>query len=264
MYDRFKTLLWAASTVLLSLTAVTVSAATAEKATFTVIKREPHDQTRFTQGLEIYNNHFYESSGQYGESYLVKYSKEETTQPIKMDFPRQVFAEGLTIFKNEIYVLSWRSQKGWIFDTDSLAMKTSFSYRGEGWGLTNNGEQLILSDGSDKLRFYAPGSMQLHQTLSVTLNGKKLNNLNELEFHQGLILANRWHDDRIYLINPTTGEALQFIDISDLRTEATDGNREAVANGIAWDEDEQGFWVTGKYWRSRFLIRWNLPSTPMN
>lgn len=222
---------------------------------YTVLQRKDHNPTIFTQGYIVEGDNFYESSGLYGRSFIVRYNKSDDAAPSKrLDLPPNVFAEGLTLFNDRLYLLSWREGQAWAFDRSSFEVLDSYRYSGEGWGLTHDGEVLIMSDGSNTLRFYN-GDFELQGSLEVRFNGKPLKKLNELEYHDGIVWANRWYDSRIFAINRSSGQAEAYVDLSALHREAAGASRESVANGIAYDADEDAFWVTGKNWRYQYLLR---------
>ena len=152
-------------------------------------------------------------------------------------------------------MLSWVSETGFIFDADSFEPLGTFSYDGEGWGLTYDGERLILSDGSARLRLFDPASMEQTGTLDVTLNGRPVRRLNELEWVNGEIWANVWQSSRIVRIDPDTGRVTGIVDLSDIIPAGLSGSLDAVANGIAWNSQTGQIYVTGKLWPELYEIR---------
>ncbi|MGQ9427538.1 glutaminyl-peptide cyclotransferase [Gilvimarinus sp. F26214L] len=224
---------------------------------YQTLDREPHDAQIFTQGFTIDEDYFFESSGHYGRSFLVRYSRSGEHRQ-KQDIPRDIFAEGITVLDDRLYLLSWKAGKAWALSKHTLEVEDEYRYSGEGWGLTHNGTHLILSDGSDLLRYYDT-EFKLQKTLPVRVGDKPLPRLNELEYHEGVIWANVWYDDRIYSIDASSGRVRGFVDLQPLREEAALRSSESVVNGIAYDPVHDGFWVTGKYWRYRYLIRLNPP-----
>ncbi len=221
-------------------------------------ERAPHDSQSFTQGLVMNENYFYESSGQYSASFITRYPKNTSSNShqheYKVDLPRDIFAEGLTLLNDKLYLISWKKGKAYVLDKDTLSPIETFNYRGEGWGLTHNNHALIMSDGSNILRYYNPTTFKLEKILRVFNNKKPLKDINELEFKNGVIWANQWHNDTIYGINEASGNVIATLDCKALRPLAAKNDKEHVLNGIAYDETKKGFWVTGKYWRYRFLI----------
>ena len=232
---------------------------------YKIITERTHKPTLFTQGLQIENDQFYESSGLYGKSLLVSYPVEEPegstwaklSAPFthKQPLPERFFAEGLTLLDDKLYLLTWKEGTLLVYDKTTLHYQKSLGYTGEGWGLTTDGEYLIRSDGSDTLFFHDPQDFRLEKTLKVQDQGKAITRINELEYHAGFIWANIWHEDRIIRIDPNTGDATGELVLSALRNTMKLNNPEQVLNGIAWDEKRNGFWITGKLWPKMFLIQ---------
>ncbi len=220
-----------------------------------VVNVYPHDREAFTQGLVFRDDKLLESTGQEGESTLRSVDLDSGQILRKVDLPAQYFAEGMTVLNGKVYQLTWQHQVGFIYDYQTFQQTGQFSYQGEGWGLTNDGHSLILSDGTNRLRFIDPDSFRVLRTIAVSENGKAVDRLNELEFIQGEVYANIWHDHRIVAINPQTGAVTAWIDCSGLigRSQATD--QEAVLNGIALDEASGRVFVTGKLWPKLFEIK---------
>lgn len=239
-------------------------ATAAESITYELIAERTHKPTLFTQGLLVDGDHFYESSGLYNQSLLVTYPIAEPAStwakisaPFtkKQTIPERYFAEGLALLNDKLYLLTWQEQTLLIYDKATLNYQTSMSYKGEGWGLTSDGKQLIRSDGSDTLYFHKPEDFTVTQTVKVTDAGKPVAQLNELEFVKGFIWANIWYQDRIIKIDSTSGNVVGEMDLSGLKQKLQLNNSEQVLNGIAWDEKQQAFWITGKHWPKMFLIR---------
>ncbi len=214
------------------------------------------DSRVFTQGFLWRAPHFLISSGGYGRSFIAKMTEDnELLMPTTL--PRSIFAEGMTELNGRVYLLSWREQQAFVLDAETFKPVQRFRYDGEGWGLTDDGTQLIMSDGTHRLRFYDPQNFSLLKTVEVRHNGRPLKHINELEYAQGSVWANIWQSDLIYRIAPESGEVLDVWDLSDLRTALGPLHREAVLNGIAWVEQQNAFWVTGKLWPKRFLVRFH-------
>ncbi|GLS27653.1 glutaminyl-peptide cyclotransferase [Marinibactrum halimedae] len=221
---------------------------------YKVLDRQPHDRSLFTQGFLVDGPWIYESSGRYGQSKLARYKEADSSSFYAMKLPSRVFAEGMTLFDDHFYVLTWQSRKGYVYDRNWI-LKRTFHYEGEGWGLTHSDSHLIMSDGSNQLRFLNPKSLIVEQTLTVTGDDQNWDNLNELEFHDGLIWANRWQHNHIIAIDAKTGKVKGILDLTDLHQTRPGKRRERVLNGIAWSDARQGFWVTGKLWPTRYLIQ---------
>lgn len=231
---------------------------------FDVLAERTHKPTLFTQGLLVDGDHFYESSGLYNQSLLVTYPIAEPmgtwakiSAPFtkKQSIPARYFAEGLALLDDKLYLLTWQEQTLLIYDKATLHYQKSISYKGEGWGLTSDGKQLIRSDGSDTLYFHNADDFVVTQTLKITDEGKAVSQLNELEFAGDFIWANIWHKDQIIKIDPKTGNIVGAMDLSGLKQKLQLSNSEQVLNGIAWDEKQQAFWITGKNWPKMFLIK---------
>jgi len=234
---------------------VVKKAKTSTKVTALVLDQYPHDARAFTQGMEVFGNELYESTGLYGESTLRKVDLLTGTVLKQHKLPAHVFAEGITIFNNRIYLLTWQNQFGYVFDLDFNEL-AQFPYKTEGWGLTHDQENLIMSDGSDNLYFLSPEDFKIVKILKVvTAQKQPVRYLNELEFIDGYIYANIWYQDNLAVINPKNGRVVQWIDCSSLR-QGTAKNREAVLNGIAYNSDTQSLYVTGKLWPSVFHLRY--------
>ncbi len=215
----------------------------------------PHDPDAFTQGLEFHDGKLLESTGQEGKSSLRSVELETGKVLKKVDVPPPFFAEGITLLNGKIYQLTWQHQLGFIYDYETFQKTGQFSYTGEGWGLTNDGRSLILSDGSNRIKFLDPDSFRVTKTIAV-LDGKTpINELNELEYVQGEIYANIWHNNRVVMINPETGRVTAWIDLTGLLPQNEVQDEEAVLNGIAHDDRTGRLFVTGKLWPRLFEIR---------
>jgi len=230
--------------------------------TYEVIARYPHRTGAFTQGLELAGATLYESSGLYGQSYVARWQPENDSAITRAEIPSRYFAEGLTRFGEKLYVLTWQSGTGLILNANTLQRETTFRYSGEGWGLTHNHRELIMSDGSARLRFLDPVTLRQTSTLTVTLNGSPLQQLNELEWidagalaPQPRLLANIWQTDSIVVIDPASGRVTATLDLTALNPPAQRMATEDVLNGIAYDRRDQTLLVTGKRWRYLWRIR---------
>lgn len=228
--------------------------------TYEVINTYPHDAAAFTQGLVFYQGALYESAGNYRSSSLRKVELETGRVLKKIDVPPQYFAEGLALFNGRLLQLTWQEFTGFIYDLDTFQQQGTFSYTGQGWGLTHDGTSLIMSDGTSQLRWLDPQNFQVQRTVSVTDRGRKIELLNELEYVNGEVWANIWYTDRIARINPANGIITGWIDLTGLLA-ATDSARADVLNGIAYDATGNRLFVTGKWWPKLFEIRLK-PSKP--
>jgi glutaminyl-peptide cyclotransferase len=215
----------------------------------------PHDANSFTQGLIFYNGVLIESAGQYGVSTLRRVELETGRVLKKVAVPPQYFAEGVTLLGGKLYQLTWEHGRGFIYDAETFEKTGEFRYDGQGWGLTTDGQSLILSDGTSRLRFIAPEDFRVTRAINVAEAGRPIRELNELEYVKGEVWANVWHDDRIARIDPATGRVVGWIDLSGLLPQREKSGDEAVLNGIAYDERGDRLFVTGKLWPKLFEIR---------
>lgn len=225
------------------------------KYSYEVVKEYPHDPKSFTQGLVFYNGSFIESAGEYGVSDLREVELQSGRVLRKTDVAERFFAEGMTIFRGKIYQLTWQEHVCFVYDPQTFRQISQFNYDGEGWGLTHDDQNLILSDGTNQLRFIDPDSFKVVKTISVFSNNRPLLDLNELEYIRGEVFANIWHSDRIARIDPNSGEILGWIDLTGLLPLEKRSDEEAVLNGIAYDEATDRLFVTGKLWPQLFEIR---------
>lgn len=222
---------------------------------YEVVNVFPHDSGAYTQGLVFDDGKLIESTGQVGRSSLRRVQLETGDVLQRVTVPPPYFAEGLTLFNGKIYQLTWQDQIGFIYDASSFSKIGEFKYYGEGWGLTHDGESLILSDGTDRLRFIDPTTFQVKRMVNVLDHGVPVRELNELEYVNGEIFANVWHEDRIARIEPQTGNVSGWIVLKGLIPAGELSDEEAVLNGIAYDERNQRLFVTGKLWPKLFEIR---------
>jgi len=216
----------------------------------------PHDRDAFTEGLLIRNGFLYESTGFENRSFIRKkvLATGQVLQSIAI--PAQYFGEGIVDWGNTLRSFVWHGGKGFIWDLKSLRQTGSWSYTGEGWAMTQDGRNIIMSDGTPVLRFLDPRSMQVVRRLTVTLNGQPLAMINELEYVHGEILANVWQTSLIARIDPKSGRVKGIIDVDDLWTKAgMAGSSDAVPNGIAYDKQTNRLYVTGKNWPYLFEIQ---------
>lgn len=221
---------------------------------YAVIEEYPHDPNAYTQGLILVDGVLYEGTGRRGQSTLRRVDLEsgEVLQGIRL--PEQFFGEGITLFNDRIYQLTWTEQTGFIFDPTTFDLISTFTYPTEGWGLTHDGEQLIMSDGTEYLYFLDPETLERTNQVMVTANGAPVNMLNELEYIDGLVYANIWQTDYIVQIDPASGEVMAIIDMSGLFPPEKRSDAQAVLNGIAYDAANDRLYVTGKLWPSLYWI----------
>lgn len=222
---------------------------------YEVVHAWPHDADAFTQGLIFHDGKLLESTGEVGRSSLRRVELETGKVVEKVDVPAPYFAEGITLLKGKIYQLTWQHQLGFIYDAWTFESIGKFNYQGEGWGLTNDGQSLILSDGSNHLRFLDPENFQVRKTIAVVDGSTPVTEINELEYIHGEIYANIWHADRIARIDPQTGRVVGWINLAGLLSTGEVQDEEAVLNGIAYDEASGRLFVTGKLWPKLFEIR---------
>jgi glutamine cyclotransferase len=219
-----------------------------------VVHVYPHDPRAFTQGLEYYGGYLYESTGIAGQSSLRKVVLQTGEVIRKASLPPQYFGEGLTILHGKIYQLTWLAKKGFIYDLRTFRQVGEFPYETEGWGLTHDDRSLILSDGTNKIRYMDPLSFKVTRTIEVYAGREGVVNLNELEYVKGEIFANVWHSSRIARIDPHSGQVLAWIDLTSLVSQEQHSD-EAVLNGIAYDKATYRLFVTGKNWPKLFEIK---------
>ena len=219
-----------------------------------ILKRYPHDPCAFTQGLIFANGFLYESTGLNGKSSVRQVELETGRVLKKYDLPFQYFGEGLTLWHGSLIQLTWTSGKGFLYNLKSFAVEREFSYSGEGWGLTNDGKSLVMSNGSEELIFLNPATLVRQRSLRVTDIGEPVRFLNELEYIKGKIFANVWQEDFIAMISPQTGEVTGWIDMSALRGELPPASSAETLNGIAFDAEKDRIFVTGKLWPLLFEI----------
>ncbi len=221
---------------------------------FKVAAKYPHDSTAFTEGLFFHEGHIYESTGLMGSSTLRKFDLTTNQVTIEKIDPK-IFGEGLVLWRDRLIQLTYDEGVAYCYDLDFKRLEQKFKYEGQGWGLTHDGKHLIMSNGTSELQFRNPETFELDHRLPVTLNGRRIGRLNELEYVNGNIYANIWHEDYILEIDPQSGQVTARFDLRGLlpRNDRPD-NREAVLNGIAYNTETNRFIVTGKYWPNFFEI----------
>jgi glutaminyl-peptide cyclotransferase len=225
-----------------------------------IVARYPHDPRAFTEGLLWHDGALYEATGEPGRSSIRKVDLATGKVVQKVDIAAPTFGEGIAIWKNQIISLTWKQQTGWRWDLKTFRKLGEFHYPGEGWALTSDGTHLLMTDGSDRIRVLDPATMKEVRRIAVTADGRPLDNINELEWVDGEILANVWMTNVIARIDPATGKVTGWIDLSALTAEVDPRGADDVPNGIAWDAKDKRLFVTGKDWPTLFEIR--LPRTP--
>lgn len=220
---------------------------------YQVMTTYPHSKNAFTEGLVFDNENIYESTGLYGHSALRKI--QISTGKILKEYalPTRYFAEGLTRLDGQLYQLTYHEHTGFVYDPNSFQVKNSFSYQGEGWGLTNNGQELIMSNGSSSVSFINPKTLKTTHRLNITAGKDKVDSLNEMEFINGLVYANIWPTSIIVMFSPQNGAITGWFNIKGLKPALS--CRECVANGIAFDAGKNLLLVTGKNWPVMYGVR---------
>jgi glutamine cyclotransferase len=218
-----------------------------------VLDRYPHDPNAFTQGLLYHGGKLYESTGRRGQSSLRRVDIRTGRVERRQDVESSYFAEGLALVGDRLYQLTWQAGTVFVYALEDFQRIGSYRYEGEGWGLTYDGESLVMSDGSATLRFIDPDGFDVLRTVTVTYDGSPVRNLNELEYIDGEVWANVWYDERVVRIDPADGSVLGWIDLSALYP-VDRRPSEAVVNGIAWDAEADRIFVTGKLWPAIFEI----------
>lgn len=243
---------------------------------YEVVKSYPHDPKAFTQGLFLYKGVMYESTGEMGESTIRRVDMTTGKVLQKWDLPREDFGEGSTVLNDKIYMITWRGQVGRVFDPADLKLLREFSYVGEGWGITTDGTNLIMSQGTHVLKVLDPETFKQVKTIPVMReDGRPLMNINELEFVKGEIWANVWHSEQadilgkpnhIARIDAATGKLVGWIDLAGISpddqpksNDPYDPKGENTLNGIAYDAENDRIYVTGKNWKKLYEIKLTPP-----
>jgi glutaminyl-peptide cyclotransferase len=228
---------------------------------YSIVREFPHDTGAYTQGLIYTDGVLYESTGLYGDSEVrrVELATGNVLQSRPMD--SRHWGEGMALLNGKLYQLTWQNKRGYVYDAKTFAPIDSFTYEGEGWGLATDGTSLIMTDGTDEIRFIDPATFKEQKRVAVRADGSRLTALNELEWVNGELFANIYQSDKIVRIDPVTGVVKQWLDFSGLlpserRTPSTD-----VLNGIAYDSSTGHLLITGKKWPAMFEIRLTSSST---
>ena len=228
---------------------------------FQVVNTYPHDKAAFTEGLQFVDGAMYESTGMEGTSWVRRYDLATGAVQAEHVIDKQYFGEGSVVLADKIVSVTWKNQKGFILDRATLAPKGEFTYTGEGWGMTTDGAKVFMSDGSSSIRVMDPGTLAETGAIKVTMNGRPVDQLNELEFIKGEIWANVFQTDRIVRIDPATGKVNSVVYLANLLS-PQDRQGVDVLNGIAYDAVGDRIFVTGKYWPKIFEIKIIDPAAP--
>ena len=223
--------------------------------TFEVVRQFPHDTNAFTQGFAYHGNYFYEGTGLKGRSSLRQVRVETGEIVRQVSLAPEFFGEGITVLGNEVIQLTWQSHIGFVYNLSDFRLRRRFSYPGEGWGITTNGHELFMSDGTSEIRVLDSRTLVEKRRLRVHDGTTLVSQLNELEFVEGEILANVWQTDQIARISPQTGEVVGWIDLAGLLSPIYHLGPDAVLNGIAYDQQRKRLFVTGKLWPTILEIR---------
>ena len=223
---------------------------------FSVTAAYPHDKSAFTQGLVIYKGELFESTGQEGSSWISTVDITTGASEKKINLDARYFGEGITILNNKIYQLTWKNKTGFVYDASTFKQLNNFNYQTEGWGLTHDGSNLIMSDGTSRLYFLDTVTFKIVKSLQIEDSNGPVNYLNELEYANGLIYANIWQTSRIAQIDLKDGKVLGYLDLAILTDQARSLNPAAdVLNGIAWHSETKSLLITGKYWPNLFVLK---------
>lgn len=220
-----------------------------------IVRTFPHDRSAFTEGLLFLDGRIYESTGLEGRSEIREVRLEDGKVIRRATIPARYFGEGLVNWGTKLISLTWKDGIGFIWDRASFRRTGEFRYRGEGWALTQNGREIVMSDGTPQLRFLDPNTLTETRRITVTANGSPVPRLNEIEWVKGDILANIWLTDRVARIDPATGRVKAWIDLGPLVRRSSRGTGDDVANGIAYDAKGDRLFVTGKNWATLYQVK---------
>jgi glutamine cyclotransferase len=222
---------------------------------YQIIHSFPHDPTAFTEGLVFDSGFLYESTGLEGQSTLRKTQLETGEVLQRHELPADKFGEGITLWGDKVIQLTWKSQLGYVYDKPTFRLIREFTYPTEGWGITHDGQNLIMSDGTASLYFLNPDTFERTRQVQVHSGDERVTQLNELEYVHGEIYANVWLTDRIVRIAPDTGQVLGWIDLTGLLSAQDRRTPVDVLDGIAYDVEHDRLFVTGKLWPKLFEIK---------
>jgi glutaminyl-peptide cyclotransferase len=222
---------------------------------YQVVNTLPHNTESFIEGLVIHNNKILESTGQ-EQSWIAEVNPASGQHDKKVVLDNKYFGEGITVLNNKIYQLTWTTKIGFIYDATTYKKLGEFTFETQGWGLTHDGHNLIMSDGTEKINFLDTATLKPVRSIIVTEGANKVKSVNELEFINGYLYANVWQTDIIVKIDPASGKVVGKIDIAPLADQARSLNARAeVSNGIAYDANSKSLLVTGKHWPKAYLIK---------
>lgn len=223
---------------------------------YSIVATYPHDTSSYTEGLEFYQGQLIESGGNYGKSKLFSYDLTSGKSSRTIPLDAKYFGEGITVVNDTLYQLTYKEQVVHAYSVKDFKKIKEFSINGDGWGLTNDGKNIIASNGSSNLYFYEPGTFRLLKTQLVTENGSPVVNINELEYINGFIYANQYQYNYILKIDPNSGQVVGKMDLTDLMNKIkTQHPYVDVLNGIAYNPETKKFYVTGKYWPQIFELQ---------
>ncbi len=223
--------------------------------TYFIVNKIPHDYRAYTQGLVFDNGYLYEGTGQRGYSTLRKVDPKDGAIINIHKLSDNLFGEGITIYDNKIYQLTWQAYTGFVYDKETFLLMEEFFYNTEGWGITHNNQHLIVSDGSSTLYFLDPITFEVLKQIPVTDDKGPVDKLNELEYINGEIYSNILYSNKIARINPQSGKVTSWIDLTGILGGEKIDYAIDVLNGIAYDPEDNRFFVTGKYWPKIFEIK---------
>ncbi len=222
---------------------------------YSIVDTFPHDTSSYTQGLLIYKGDLYEGTGNWGFSKLMKVNLKTGKAEKEISLDKKYFGEGVTIVRDTVYQLTYKEKKVFVYTLPDFKKIKEYDVDFEGWGLTNDGTHLIVSTGSDELRFYDPSTFRLVKTQGITEAGSPVNNINELEYINGFIYANRYEYEYVLKIDPNTGVVVARANINALWERAKSINPKAdVPNGIAYDSASKKIYITGKWWPELYQV----------
>ena len=225
---------------------------------YTITNSYPHNPQSFTEGLEWHDSVLYEGTGLEKHSRLAVVSLKTGTDIKSVKLDDQYFGEGITVLNGKIYELTWQSGKAFVYDAKTFKKIKEFTYEGEGWGMTNNGKEIIMSNGSSKIVYRNPETFAITKTIDVTNDTGAVNYINELELVDGFIYANIWETKYIIKINPESGKVVSVADFTGIQEQyGINPQQVDVLNGIAYDKAEKRFFITGKYWPKVFEVKFN-------